>query len=360
MSFRDRISQWDIIGRSKIFFSISIIVILVGLISMGVNFAKTGSPLNFGIDFKGGTIVSFSCKTTPSAAKVRGIITSLGYKDPIIQEAEGNKLIIRLSASMIKSEDLTTIQTEVDKLYKINKDTLQVTSISPVIGGEVAKNGAIALGLALLFILLYISIRFELKIALATVLALFHDMLVTLGILSLFRVELNAPFIGAFLTIITYSVEDTVVVMDRIREKLKFRGKESFRDLVNNSVTDVWVRSMNTSITTFFSALTLLIFAGPTIRDFSMTLLFGLISGTYSSIYIASSLLVLFRGETLAVSTPQKVVPANVKVASVGEPVTEPELVTESSEEGEAPVVTTAKKSSKKTNKKKKSSKKKK
>ena len=360
MSFRDRISQWDIIGRSKIFFSISIIVILVGLISMGVNFAKTGSPLNFGIDFKGGTIVSFSCETTPSAAKVRGIITSLGYKDPIIQEAEGNKLIIRLSASMIKSEDLTTIQTEVDKLYKINKDTLQVTSISPVIGGEVAKNGAIALGLALLFILLYISIRFELKIALATVLALFHDMLVTLGILSLFRVELNAPFIGAFLTIITYSVEDTVVVMDRIREKLKFRGKESFRDLVNSSVTDVWVRSMNTSITTFFSALALLIFAGPTIRDFSMTLLFGLISGTYSSIYIASPLLVLFRGETLAVSTPQKVVPANVKVASVGEPVTEPELVNESSEEGEAPVVTPAKKSSKKTNKKKKSSKKKK
>ena len=360
MSFRDRISQWDIIGNAKIFFSISIIVIVVGLIAMGVNFAKTGSPLNFGIDFKGGTVLSFNCETTPSAAKVSEIITSLGYKDPMIQEAQGNKLIIRLSASMIKSEDLTTIQAEVDKLYKINKDTLQVTSISPVIGGEVAKNGAIALGLALLFILFYISIRFEFKIALATVVALFHDILVTLGILSLFRVELNAPFIGAFLAIITYSVEDTVVVMDKIREKLKFRGKEPFRDLVNNSVTDVWVRSMNASITTFFSALALLLFAGPTIRDFSMTLLFGLISGTYSSIYIASPLLVLFRGETFVTNVPKKVVPANVKVAEIGETVAAPELVADGTTEEEAPVVSPTKKSSKKTNKKKKSSKKKK
>jgi len=113
----------------------------------GSELCKTGSPLNFGIDFKGGTVLSFSCETTPSAAKVSEIITSLGYKDPIIQEAEGNKLIIRLSASMIKSEDLTTIQAEVDKLYKINKDTLQVTSISPVIGGEVAKMVQLLLGL---------------------------------------------------------------------------------------------------------------------------------------------------------------------------------------------------------------------
>ncbi|MGB9833199.1 MAG: protein translocase subunit SecF, partial [Caldisericum exile] len=136
--------------------------------------------------------------------------------------------------------------------------------------------------------------------------ALFHDIIVTLGVLALFRIEINAPFIGAFLTIITYSVEDTVVVMDRIREKLKFKLRESFRELVNKSITEVWVRSMNTSITTFFSSLALVIFGGSALRDFSMTLLFGLLSGTYSSIYIASPLLVLFRGETLSEEIAKK------------------------------------------------------
>jgi len=299
MSFRDRIKSWDIVGHTKLWFSISIIIILLGLISMGVNWVRTGFPLNLGIDFKGGTVITLSCKNTPDAQKVRDIVSSFGYKDAIVQEAQGNKVIIKINAANISPDNITKIENEVDKLYKVDKNNIQVTSIAPVIGSELARNGTIALGLALLFVLLYISIRFEFKIALATVIALFHDILVTLGMLSLFRIELNAPFIGAFLAIITYSVEDTVVVMDRIREKLKFRIKETFKKLVNDSITEVWVRSMNTSITTFFSSLALVLFGGTAIRDFSMTLLFGLISGTYSSIYIASPLLILFKGETV-------------------------------------------------------------
>ncbi|MGB9770232.1 protein translocase subunit SecF, partial [Caldisericum exile] len=306
MSFRDRIKNWNIIGHTKIWFSISLSLIIIGLAAIGYNWVKFGSPLNLGIDFKGGSIITLACSEQPDSQKIRDIVASIGYKDAIVQEAQGNKVIIKINATNVPPDDITKIVNEVDKLYKVNKDQTQITSIAPVIGSELMKNGAIALLLSLLFVLFYISLRFEFKIALATVLALFHDIIVTLGMLALLRIEINAPFIGAFLTIITYSVEDTVVVMDRIREKLKFKLRESFRELVNKSITEVWVRSMNTSITTFFSSLALVIFGGSALRDFSMTLLFGLLSGTYSSIYIASPLLVLFRGETLSEEIAKK------------------------------------------------------
>ncbi|MGB9695067.1 MAG: protein translocase subunit SecF [Caldisericaceae bacterium] len=320
MKFRDRISQWDIIGRTKLWFSISITVIIIGLVSMVVNQVRFGSPLNLGIDFKGGTIINVTCAQTPDTTKVSKILSGLGYKDAIIQEAQGNKITIKLNASMISADDVNKIINSISTdVSKVDSNQTSITSIAPVIGTELEKSGAIALGLALLFILFYISIRFQFEYALATVLALFHDMLITLGMLSLFRIELNAPFIGAFLAIITYSVEDTVVVMDRIREKLKFKAKESFRELVNKSITEVWIRSMNTSITTFFSSFALVLFGGPTLRDFSMTLLFGLTSGTYSSIYIASPLLVLWKKDKTSTSSEsfvkaEKQIPAEVQL----------------------------------------------
>ncbi|BAL80449.1 protein translocase subunit SecF [Caldisericum exile] len=323
MSFRDRIKNWDILGHTKLWFSISITIIVIGLIAMGFNWVKYGSPLNLGIDFRGGSVITLACNTTPDSQKVRDIVAGIGYKDAIVQEAQGNKVIIKINATSVPPDDITKIVDGVDKLYKVNKDTTQITSIAPVIGSELMRNGAIALLLALLFVLFYISIRFEFKIAVATVLALFHDILVTLGMLALFRVEINAPFIGAFLAIITYSVEDTVVVMDRIREKLKFKLRETFREIVNRSITEVWVRSMNTSITTLFASLSLVIFGGTALRDFSMTLLFGLFSGTYSSIYIASPLLVLFRGETLKEEIAKKESVVKVVEEPTGEETTE-------------------------------------
>jgi len=354
MSFRDRIANWNILGHTKLWFSISITIILIGLIAMGVNWVKFGSPLNLGIDFRGGSVITLACQNTPDSQKVRDVVASIGYKDAIVQEAQGNKVIIKINATNVSPDDITKIVNEVDKLYKVNKDATQITSIAPVIGSELMRNGAIALLLALLFVLFYISIRFEFKIAAATVLALFHDILVTLGMLALFRVEINAPFIGAFLAIITYSVEDTVVVMDRIREKLKFKLRESFRELVNESITEVWVRSMNTSITTLFSSLALFIFGGTSLRDFSMTLLFGLFSGTYSSIYIASPLLVLFRGETLKEEISKK--------ESVVKVVEEPKenVLEEPSQEAVTTEVEEAKASKPKSKKKGKTSKKRK
>ncbi len=295
MTFRERIKNWQIIKHTKLWFSISLTIILLGIGAMVFNQATTGLPLNFGIDFRGGTVISLTCEKMPNISAVRNILVQNGYKDAIVQEAKGNKITIKLNAKTISPDDANKIINEIStKVAPVEKDKTGITSIAPVIGKELIKSGTIALILALLFILFYITVRFTFQFALATVLALLHDILVTLGMLALFRVELNAPFIGAFLTIMTYSVEDSVVVMDRIRENLKFRTKESFPDLVNRSITEVWVRSMNTSITTFLASFSLVLFGGPTLRDFSMTLMFGLLSGTYSSIYIASPLLVLW------------------------------------------------------------------
>ncbi len=327
MSFRDKIAHWNIVKHTKLWFTVSIVIILIGIGAMIYNQAKTGYPLNFGIDFRGGTVISVTCEKAPDISAVRKILASEGYKNAIVQQSPGNKISIKVNAEAVNPDTVNKIINEIStKVSKVDKNKTGITSIAPVIGKDLEKSGLISLILALLFILLYITMRFTFKFALATILALLHDMLVTLGMLALLRIELNAPFIGAFLTIMTYSVEDSVVVMDRIRENLKFRTKETFPVLVNRSITEVWVRSMNTSITTFFASFSLVVFGGPTLRDFSMTLMFGLLSGTYSSIYIASPLLVLWNKEKEKVKVTKKQMISVEHVpqpnANINEPVT--------------------------------------
>ncbi len=357
MRFRERIRNWQIVKRTKLWITISMVIILIGIGAMIFNQVTTGLPLNFGIDFRGGTVISLTCEKTPDVAAVRKILVENGYKDAIVQEAKGNKITIKLNAKTINPDDANKIINEIStKVAPVEKDKTGITSIAPVVGKELIKSGTIALALALLFILFYITVRFTFQFALATVLALFHDILVTLGMLALFRVELNAPFIGAFLTIMTYSVEDSVVVMDRIRENLKFRTKESFPDLVNRSITEVWVRSMNTSITTFLASFSLVLFGGPTLRDFSMTLMFGLLSGTYSSIYIASPLLVLWHKGKDKVKTPRKVatVEPEQKTANVSAESGEAALSSQGADTNATTSKTSKKKKKKKSKKKSK------
>ena len=178
------------------------------------------------------------------------------------------------------------------KYGAMDKGTKEITSIAPVLGRDLLKRSALALGVALLFTLLYITIRFKWSFGLATIAALLHDVLVTLGILALFRIPLNAPFVGALLAIITYSVQDSVVILDRVREKLRYRTKEPFDKLANAAVTETWMRSFNTSFTTFLAVLALFLLGGSPVRDFSATLLIGIVAGTYSSLYIVVPLLV--------------------------------------------------------------------
>ncbi len=295
MTFRQRVLKWDIIGRTRVWFTASAIIIALGLVAMVVNTISFGTPLKFGIDFMGGTLIDASFKTAPDEATVRSVLAADGYSSATVQRSGTTGVTIKLEAKEIDPSVSGKIISDLEAKYgTVDAATKQITSIAPVIGQDLLRRSGIALGLSLLFTLLYISLRFKFSFGLATILGMVHDIFVTLGILAIFRVPLNAPFVGAFLSITTYSVQDGVVVMDRIREKLRYRSKEPFDQLANTAVTETWMRSFNTSFTTFLAVLVLFIMGGSTIRDFSTTLLVGVISGTYSSIYISTPLLVIW------------------------------------------------------------------
>jgi preprotein translocase subunit SecF len=295
MTFRERILAWDIIGRTRTWFTASSVVIAIGIVAMVVNTVSIGSPLKFGIDFIGGTVINASFEKAPDEAVVRDILSANGYSNVTVQRAGEKGITMKVEASEIDPAVSGKIINDIVAKYgAVDVGTKEITSIAPVIGRDLLRRSSMALGLSLLFTLLYITIRFKFSFGLATILGMVHDIFVVLGILAVFRVPLNAPFVGAFLAIITYSVQDGVVVMDRIREKLRYRTKEPFDKLANAAVTETWVRSFNTSFTTFLAVLVLFVMGGAPIRDFSTTLLVGVLSGTYSSIYFSTPLLVLW------------------------------------------------------------------
>ena len=295
MTLRERILKWDIIGKTRTWFTMSSIIIAIGIAAMVVNTISFGSPLKFGIDFIGGTLINASFEKAPDEAVVSSILSANGYSNVTVQRAGEKGITMKVEASEINPAVSGKIISDIGAKYGgVDVGAYEITSIAPVIGRDLLRRSSLALGLSLLFTLLYITIRFKFSFGLATILGMVHDIFVALGILAVFRVPLNAPFVGAFLAIITYSVQDGVVVMDRIREKLRYRAKEPFDKLANAAVTETWMRSFNTSFTTFLAVLVLFIMGGAPIRDFSTTLLVGIISGTYSSIYISTPLLVLW------------------------------------------------------------------
>ncbi len=295
MTFRQRVLQWNIIGKTRTWFTASAIIISLGIIAMVVNTFALGMPLKFGIDFVGGTLIDASFERAPDEASVRSILAANGYSTATVQRSGEKGVTIKIEAKEIDPAVSGKIISAIEaKFGTVDAGTKQITSIAPVIGRDLLRRSGVALGLSLLFTLLYISIRFKFSFGLATILGMVHDIFVVLGILAIFRVPLNAPFVGAFLSITTYSVQDGVVVMDRIREKLRYRTKEPFDQLANTAVTETWMRSFNTSFTTFLAVAVLFVMGGASIRDFSTTLLVGIISGTYSSIYISTPLLVLW------------------------------------------------------------------
>jgi len=295
MTFREKILTWDIVGKTRRWFTLSAIVIAIGLVAMIVNVFSFGSPLKFGIDFIGGTVINASFEKAPDEAAVRDILVANGYNNVTVQRSGETGITMKVEATEIDPAVSGKIINDIVLKYgAVDVGTKEITSIAPVIGRDLLRRSALALGLALLFTLVYITIRFKFSFGLATMAGLLHDILVTLGILAVFRVPLNSPFVGAFLAIITYSVQDSVVILDRVREKLRYRGKEPFDKLANTSLTETWMRSFNTSFTTFLAVGVLFLMGGAPIRDFSTTLLVGIISGTYSSLYLVVPLLVLW------------------------------------------------------------------
>ncbi|HEX37641.1 MAG TPA: protein translocase subunit SecF [Candidatus Cloacimonetes bacterium] len=294
----------DFISKRKIAFIFSALLIVAGIISIVLN-----GGMKLGIDFTGGTLLEFDFTpseptTTPlEIQNIRDVLSQKGFSDAVIQEfGNPNIILVKIKASEKPEEDediLISVLREEFPDYAGNKSEIEFLRRSEHVGAKIGEElrgrSALAILIALLGIIIYIWWRFELTFGFAAVLALFHDVIITLGLLSLFGMEISIAVIGALLAIVGYSLNDTIVLFVRIREDLKIYRKESYTSIINHSINEVLSRTVITSFTTLMVVLSLYIFGGEVIRDFAFTLLCGVLVGTYSSIFIASPVLVAYR-----------------------------------------------------------------
>jgi preprotein translocase SecF subunit len=277
----------DFVKRRKWFYLFSGALLLLGLVSFLVQ------GLNLGIDFKAGTRVDVHIGHPYNMEEAKKVLTGLGYKDPNVRAAGNNREVLVFRTNEVLSPDkVAKIRTAFQAKYG-KKVYIEEQKVDPIIGQELARNAIISVAIASVGIILYLAIRFEFRFAIAAVLALLHDALIVIGLFSVFQWEVDLVFVAAILTIIGYSVNDTIVIFDRIRENMELHKPKKFEDLarvVNESIHQTLVRSINTVLTVVFGAATLLLFGGESIFYFSLALLLGLFFGAYSSICVASQL----------------------------------------------------------------------
>lgn len=277
----------DILGKRRIWYTISIAVLAVGLLFLAIN------GLNFGIDFQGGTLLEFKFDQQITNQQVRNVLQDIEIAgDSKIQQSDTQGI----QGVIIRTQKLSPEQTiEVEEALRNeypSTEMLRSESVGAVIGQELRTKALLALLIASVAIVLYISVRFEFKFAIVSIITLLHDVLITLGIFAILGREVNTPFVAALLTIIGYSINDTIVIFDRIRENMKMMHKTPFKELANQAVIDTLPRSINTSLTTLITILAIYLFGGASIKVFMLALFIGMFAGTYSSIFVASPLLV--------------------------------------------------------------------
>ena len=273
----------------KIFniFSISLIIIsLLLLIFKG---------LNFGVDFKGGTLIELrSTDDQITISKLRNSFTRMNLGDVNVKEfGKKNDFLIKFEKKDNNSNFINEIKNDLEKSVGPGFDFRRVENVGPKVSAELLKSGILAIFLALTAMLIYIWIRFEWQFSLGAILALFHDVTLTLGIFSLFSLEINLSIVAAVLTIVGYSMNDTVVIFDRVRENLKKFADIKIFDLTNKSINETLSRTIITSITTLLALLSIYIFGGEILKGFSLAMILGVLFGRYSSIYIANPILIL-------------------------------------------------------------------
>jgi preprotein translocase subunit SecF len=286
--------MFDIVGKRIWFFAISLVLILVCVIALAVLGLKPG------IDFSSGSIMTLSFEEAVTAKDVGEELTRLGYTAQV-EESQG-KIIIH-TVELTAAERSTIEQGLVEKFGPIDEEAKGFESVSPIIAKETARIAGIAVGVAAIGILLYITWAFRrmprpLRYGTCAVVALVHDVLVVLGIFAIFgsfmNWEVNLMFITGILAVIGYSVNNTVVVFDRVRENLRQGMSTDFEFVVNSSLVETLGRSLNTSLTTLAVVLALVLFVGVSIQNFAVVLLIGVIAGTYSSLFVAPQLLVVW------------------------------------------------------------------
>ncbi len=283
-------THFDFMGKIKMAMTISGLMILIGLGSIALS-----GGLKYGIDFSGGTLIQLQFKTAPDIELIRDGLKTIGLGESTIQEFGTKRdILIRVQRS---EEKLEAVGSQVrnslgEKFNKADITIERVEMVGPQVGRDLREKALLSILYAIIGIVIYISWRFELQYAIAAIIALIHDVLVTMGAFSILDKEFTLVIVAAFLTIIGYSLNDTIVVFDRIRENLRRKGKNTLAQIINTSINQTLSRTLLTSGTTLLVVVALFVFGGEIIHDFSFALLVGILVGTYSSIFIASVFLV--------------------------------------------------------------------
>ena len=299
----------DIVKHKFIYLAISALLLIPGIIAMVYSMItyETHTPVKVGIDYTGGTTLQYGVKeaiTNDKLATVRTTLENIGIEKPVLQIINVNskentdlKAILSIRTKFIEenSDDLNKIATAINEQFQ-QPDLVQVSSVGPTLGKELFKNSMMALTLALLGIVAYLTFRFQFDYALAAILGLIHDTIFVVGVFSIlglfYGVQIDALFVTALLTVIGFSVHDTIVVFDRVRENLKYYSKKmTFGEIMNASINQTLARSINTSVTTMITLAALYFFGGVTTKDFVLAMILGIAIGTYSSIFFCSSLI---------------------------------------------------------------------
>jgi preprotein translocase subunit SecF len=277
-----------IIENTKIWFLISGVIITIGIVAFIIH-----GGLNQGIDFKGGTMIEMSIGNNFNVEDVRSIAKT--YDKDIQVQMVGTDGVTLRSSVLSDSQQNDLVNAIVAKYKLVKKDALKDSQrIGPSVGNELKQSSFLAGALSIIAILIFVTIRFEFRSGVSAVIALVHDLLVTLSVYAVVQIPINSSFIAAILTILGYSMSDTIVVFDRIRENKKLGRSKDYADLVDTSITQTLTRSINTVLTVLITITSLYIFGVQAVRDFALPLIIGIVSGCYSSIFIASPIWVIW------------------------------------------------------------------
>lgn len=287
-------TNFDFIGRRYWWFTVSAFVIAAGLAAIAIR------GINFGIDFKGGTVMDLVLNKPASVQDVRGILDKLGLANSSVQvvgvtsiQAKGKEVLIR--TRQLDPTEQAKVGAAIAKAYRLDEAKSSIQTVGPGWGENVTRGALLALGASLLAILIYISMRFEWKMAFSAIAALAHDLMLTVGIYALVGREVTPNTIAAILTILGYSLYDTIVVFHRVNQNSDRMGKRTYSMMANDSINQVLMRWINTSLIQLIPVASLLVFGGDTLKDFAFALFVGLMSGAYSSVFFASPVLCMLK-----------------------------------------------------------------
>ena len=283
--------SFNFMGKRKVALAFSALLIIASIFSLATK------GLNFGLDFTGGTLIEVGYQHSADLHKIRNRLTESGFGDAIVQNFGSSKdVLVRLAP-----REHTTSQSLGDKILTALKiDDADVVMrrqefVGPQVGDELRDDGGLAMIIALGFILVYVMARFEYRFALGSIAALIHDVIITMGIFAFFQLDFDLTVLAAVLAVIGYSLNDTIVVFDRIRENFRLMRKQDPNEIINTSLNQTLSRTMMTSVTTLIVVLAMFFLGGELIHGFSIALIIGILIGTYSSIYVASSLVITLK-----------------------------------------------------------------